>query len=210
MEHGWHMLSGRLLEYSSRAQGQCWVSPPLMYLPVYQQDGLGPVLPAGKPRLATLVYCCLDDDPAQFWLDCSTMHQVKGEGRRVTVCFAKIDQKLIPWAAQQGKNKYDKYLESLPLWRRLKNNYHNWTAMFVFSCLNMSKGQLIWNEHFINTANIEVCTWGAGKLYFCFFLYCTARQQTFPESQLLEAWPASIYGHLRDPVSTSINATAVS
>ena len=125
-------------------------------------------------------------------------HHASGEGRRVTVCFAKIDQKLIPWAAQQGKNKYDKYLESLPLWRRLKNNYHNWTAMFVFSCLNMSKGQLIWNEHFINTANIEVCTWGAGKLYFCFFLYCTARQQTFPESHLLEAWPASIYGHLRE------------
>ena len=35
------------------------------------------------------------------------------------------------------------------------------------------------------------------KLDFHFFLYCTARQQTFPESQLLEAWPASIYGHLR-------------
>ena len=31
-----------------------------------------------------------------------------------------------------------------------------------------------------------------------FSLYCTACQQTFPESQQLEAWPASIYGHLRE------------
>ena len=39
---------------------------------------------------------------------------------------------------------------------------------------------------------------GMCKLDFRFFLYCTVRQQTFPESQLLEAWPASIYGHLRE------------
>ena len=39
---------------------------------------------------------------------------------------------------------------------------------------------------------------GGFNLDFRFFLYCTARQQTFPESQLLEAWPASIYEQLRE------------
>ena len=48
-------------------------------------------------------------------------------------------------------------------------------------------------------ANIEVCTWeGVQARLFFLLLYCTARQQTFPESQLLETWPASIYGHLRE------------
>ena len=40
---------------------------------------------------------------------------------------------------------------------------------------------------------------GGCILDFRFFsLYFMAWQQTFPESQLLEAWPASIYGHLRE------------
>ena len=36
------------------------------------------------------------------------------------------------------------------------------------------------------------------KLDLWFVLYYTACQQTLPESQLLEAWPASIYGRLRE------------
>ena len=50
----------------------------------------------------------------------------------------------------------------------------------------------------LQNTNRELCTRGGFKLDFRFFLYCTARQQTFTESQLLEAWPASIYGHLRE------------
>ena len=46
------------------------------------------------------------------------------------------------------------------------------------------------------------------KLDFRFFLYCAARQQTFPESQLLEAWPASIYGHLREWTFSRVHENA--
>ena len=46
---------------------------------------------------------------------------------------------------------------------------------------------------------------GRCKLDFHFFLYCTAHEKTFPESQLLEAWPAIIYGHLRECMVSNLH-----
>ena len=60
-------------------------------------------------------------------------------------------------------------------------------------------GSVQYGGGILNFANLFcVCAGGGCKLDFFLSFYFTARQQTFPENQLLEAWPASIYGHLRE------------
>ena len=61
---------------------------------------------------------------------------------------------------------------------------------FLLNALNI--------KNYFKKIKNRACVRGGGANLTFIFFYCTARQQTFSESQQLEAWPASIYGHLRE------------